>query len=200
MVKTFPWGDIFFLSLRSQVLNATFLNRITNNVGCPVADCAVDLGPNCGSFMSTTLRKTRTHAYYLRPCSVERGPTILLDSPLAAKSSCNANLDGSQANSPNCCTGQYSTPETCPASGVAFYNYFSMQNSLAVFFKTGCLTVWLAELNCPRAMAYAYDQASSTASWTCPSDKKADYTLTFCPWAFCILERRLFPKFLCFDK
>jgi SAM-dependent MidA family methyltransferase len=54
---------MFFLSLPSQVLIATFLNRVTNNVGCHVADCAVDLGPNYGSFMSTVLRKTRAHTY-----------------------------------------------------------------------------------------------------------------------------------------
>lgn len=29
------------------------------------------------------------------------------------------------ANSPNCCTGQYDTPATCPSSGVAYYSYFS---------------------------------------------------------------------------
>ena len=29
------------------------------------------------------------------------------------------------ANSPNCCSGQYNTPATCPSSGVAYYSYFS---------------------------------------------------------------------------
>jgi len=72
-----------------------------------------------------------------------KGPYDSSGFPVGCKSSCNANLDGNQANSPNCCTGQHSTPETCPASGVAFYNYFSMQNSLAVFFLNrvfDCLT------------------------------------------------------------
>ena len=29
------------------------------------------------------------------------------------------------ANSPNCCTGYYSSPSTCPSSGVKYYSYFS---------------------------------------------------------------------------
>ena len=29
------------------------------------------------------------------------------------------------ANSRNCCSGQFSTPQTCPRSGVQYYDYFS---------------------------------------------------------------------------
>ena len=29
------------------------------------------------------------------------------------------------ANSPNCCSGSYNTPQTCSASGVSYYHYFS---------------------------------------------------------------------------
>ena len=29
------------------------------------------------------------------------------------------------ANSPNCCSGQYNTPQTCPSSGVQYYSFFS---------------------------------------------------------------------------
>jgi hypothetical protein len=65
------------------------------------------------------------------------------------------------ANSPNCCSGQFDTPETCPPSGVAFYSYFKD--------------------NCPNAYAYAFDEGSNTALWTCDSGLAADYTLTFCP-------------------
>jgi hypothetical protein len=35
--------------------------------------------------------------------------------------------------------------------------------------------------NCPNAYAYAYDEASQSALFTCPSSKNADYTVTFCP-------------------
>ncbi|KAF9045536.1 thaumatin-like protein [Panaeolus papilionaceus] len=114
---------------------------ITNNKGCPVADCPVDLGPNCPAPL--------------------KGPYDSVGFPVGCKSACAANLDGNQANSPNCCSGQFSTPATCPASNVAYYSYFKN--------------------NCPRSYAYAYDEASKTALWTCPSNLKADYTLTFCP-------------------
>jgi len=33
------WENVLYAPLN--------LNRVTNNVGCPVADCPVDLGPNC---------------------------------------------------------------------------------------------------------------------------------------------------------
>ena len=65
------------------------------------------------------------------------------------------------ADSPNCCSGSYSLPAACPPSGVAFYS----------FYKD----------NCPNAYAYAYDEGSGTALWTCDSGLRADYTLTFCP-------------------
>ncbi|KAG8694130.1 hypothetical protein FRC11_002414, partial [Ceratobasidium sp. 423] len=115
--------------------------RISNNVGCPVAECAVDLGPNCPAPL--------------------KGPYDSSGFPVGCKSACVANLDGNQANSKNCCSGQYSTPATCPPSGVSYYSYF--KNA------------------CPRSYVYAYDESSGTALWTCPASKKADYTLTFCP-------------------
>ncbi|PVG04006.1 thaumatin-like protein [Serendipita vermifera] len=115
--------------------------RISPTQGCPVADCPVDLGPNCPAPL--------------------RGPTDSTGFPLGCRSACEANLSGNPANSPNCCSGQYSTPATCPASGVAYYSYFKN--------------------NCPRSYAYAYDESSGTALWTCPSSKNADYTITFCP-------------------
>ncbi|PAV19208.1 thaumatin [Pyrrhoderma noxium] len=115
--------------------------RITNNVGCPVADCPVDLGPNCPDVL--------------------KGPFDSTGFPLGCKSACEANLDGNQADSANCCSGSHNTPATCPASGVAFYSYFKG--------------------NCPNSYAYAFDESSGTALWTCDSGLNADYTLTFCP-------------------
>ncbi|GAA5847242.1 hypothetical protein JCM3766R1_005556 [Sporobolomyces carnicolor] len=75
--------------------------------------------------------------------------------------SCAANLDGNPTNSRNCCSGSFDRPETCPSSGVAHYK----------FFKDAC----------PDAYAYAYDESSKSALWTCDASKKADYTITFCP-------------------
>jgi hypothetical protein len=34
---------------------------------------------------------------------------------------------------------------------------------------------------CPNAYAYAYDESSNTALWTCDSGLAADFALTFCP-------------------
>ncbi|KAG7094818.1 hypothetical protein E1B28_005631 [Marasmius oreades] len=115
--------------------------RISNNKGCPVAECAKDLGPDCPAPL--------------------KGPFDSTGFPVGCKSSCLANLDGNPQNSANCCTGSHNTPETCPADGVAYYSYFKS--------------------NCPRSYAYAYDERSGTALFTCDSKLRADYTLTFCP-------------------
>ncbi|RXW23227.1 hypothetical protein EST38_g2625 [Candolleomyces aberdarensis] len=115
--------------------------RISNNVGCPVAECATDLGPNCPQAL--------------------KGPFDASGFPVGCKSACFANLDGNPGNSRNCCTGQFSTPATCPASGVAFYDYFKSR--------------------CPRSYVYAYDEGSGTALFRCEANKRADYTITFCP-------------------
>ncbi|KAG8774268.1 hypothetical protein FRC12_002084 [Ceratobasidium sp. 428] len=78
--------------------------RISNSVGCEVAECQVDLGPNC-------------------PVEL-KGPTDASGLVLGCQSACAANLDGNQADSGNCCSGSHSTPETCPPFGVKFYSYF----------------------------------------------------------------------------
>lgn len=77
------------------------------------------------------------------------------------KTACSANLDGHPANSKNCCSGSFSTPGKCPPSGVQYYDYFKS--------------------HCKNSYAYAYDESSKTALWTCPNAKKADYVVTFCP-------------------
>ncbi|KAF5348842.1 hypothetical protein D9756_009712 [Leucocoprinus leucothites] len=78
--------------------------KISNNKGCPVAECPVDLGPDCPAPL--------------------KGPYDSSGFPVGCKSACVANLDGNQGNSPNCCSGSHSTPGTCPSSGVAYYSYF----------------------------------------------------------------------------
>ncbi|KAJ6522760.1 thaumatin [Mycena vulgaris] len=80
--------------------------------------------------------------------------------PVGCKSACVVDaLNGRAADSPNCCSGSHDTPATCPSSGVTDYNYFKS--------------------NCPKAYAYAYDDATSL--FTCPSSSNAAYTVTFCP-------------------
>ncbi|KAI0710079.1 thaumatin-like protein [Earliella scabrosa] len=114
--------------------------RISNNKGCHVADCPVDLGPNCPAQL--------------------KGPFDSTGFPVGCKSACLAGL-GDPVNNPNCCTGSFNNPNTCKASGVAFYSYFKN--------------------NCPNSYAFAYDEPSGTALWTCASNLRADYTVTFCP-------------------
>ncbi|KAH6904590.1 thaumatin [Coprinopsis sp. MPI-PUGE-AT-0042] len=113
---------------------------VKNNVGCPLADCPRDLNPNCPNALKAV---------------DSRGTTV------GCKSACFANLDGNQGNSANCCSGNFSTPDKCPPSGVQYYSYF----------KNGC----------PNSYVYAYDESSNTALFTCASNKRADYTITFCP-------------------
>ncbi|KAF7329988.1 hypothetical protein MKEN_00262800 [Mycena kentingensis (nom. inval.)] len=116
--------------------------RISNNVNCHVADCPVDLGPNCPSEL--------------------KGPFDSSGFPVGCKSACYIDaLAGRAGDSPNCCSGSHNTPATCPPSGVSHYSYFKN--------------------NCPNSYAYAYDESSGTALWTCPASKAAHYTITFCP-------------------
>ncbi|KIJ56348.1 hypothetical protein M422DRAFT_150344 [Sphaerobolus stellatus SS14] len=115
--------------------------RITNNVGCPVADCPIDLGPGCPDPL--------------------KGPFDSTGFPVGCKSACEADLDGNPNDSPNCCSGSFSTPQTCTRFGVEFYDYFKS--------------------NCPNSYAFAFDESSGTALWKCDSSLNADYTLTFCP-------------------
>ncbi|KAJ7741782.1 thaumatin-like protein [Mycena maculata] len=92
----------------------------------------------------------------------QKGPFDKSGFPVGCKSACTVDaLNGRAANSPNCCSGSHNTPATCPASGVTNYHYFKD--------------------NCPNAYAFAYDEPSGTALWSCPSDKNAAYTITFCP-------------------
>ncbi|TBU58546.1 thaumatin-like protein [Dichomitus squalens] len=98
-----------------------------------------------------------------------KGPFDSNGSAVGCKSACDANLDGNPNDSANCCTGSFNSAATCPPSGVQFYSYFKG--------------------NCPDAYAYAFDESSNTALWTCSSGLNADYTLTFCPYVLpdCVL-------------
>ncbi|KAH0586176.1 hypothetical protein H2248_007438 [Termitomyces sp. 'cryptogamus'] len=78
--------------------------KITNNKGCPVADCPVDLVAKCPARL--------------------KGPFNAAGAAVGCQSACKANLDGNPTNSANCCSGKHNTPATCPKSGVQFYSYF----------------------------------------------------------------------------
>ncbi|PCH37375.1 thaumatin-like protein [Wolfiporia cocos MD-104 SS10] len=115
--------------------------EITNNAKCSTAECPADLNSLCPSAL--------------------KGPSNSTGGVVGCQSSCDANLNDDKTNSPDCCTGSYSTAATCPSSGVQYYS----------FFKD----------NCPDSYAYAFDESSGTALWQCDSALNADYTLTFCP-------------------
>jgi hypothetical protein len=75
--------------------------RITNDQGCRVADCPVDLGPNCPSAL--------------------KGPFDGSGFPVGCKSACL--IDPNPTNSAACCSGSHNTPATCPTSGVPYYRF-----------------------------------------------------------------------------
>ncbi|KAJ7846185.1 Osmotin thaumatin-like protein [Mycena leptocephala] len=94
--------------------------------------------------------------------AAQKGPFDSSGFPVGCKSACTVDaLNGNAGDSPNCCSGSHSTAATCPPSGVTNYAYFKN--------------------NCPNAYAYAYDESSGTALWTCPTNLNAAYTITFCP-------------------
>ncbi|XAR72714.1 hypothetical protein NMG60_11019450 [Bertholletia excelsa] len=97
--------------------------------GCAATGCLVDVNAACPPELSVA-RENSTEI-------------------IACKSACLAFDDPKY-----CCSGGYSTPDTCPPSAYSRY------------FKS----------TCPRAYSYAYDDRTST--FTCTG---ADYTIMFCP-------------------
>jgi hypothetical protein len=106
--------------------------------GCPTASCPKDLNPGCPANLQVK----------------DAGGAVV-----GCKSDCQ--VSATPSNSASCCSGDFSTPATCPPSGVPDYEYF----------KQGC----------PDSYVYAYDESSGTALWTCNGSLAADYTITFCP-------------------
>ncbi|GJS42894.1 thaumatin-like protein 1b [Tanacetum coccineum] len=98
--------------------------------GCNITGCFTDLNQNCPS--------------ELRLTGASNG-----DQSVACRSACEAFGDPKY-----CCSGAYSTPQTCSPS------------SYSQYFKTAC----------PTAYSYAYDDGTST--FTCSN---ANYVVTFCP-------------------
>lgn len=130
---------------------------VTPSADCPEASCPFDLDSECPA-------------------------ELVGSSGSGCLSACAANVDGNQQDSANCCSGSHNTADTCPPDGVDYYDYFS---TLAVFYITSIGRVAykyrLTEGNCPNAYAYAYDESSGTALFTCGTSFASDYTLTFCP-------------------
>ena len=98
--------------------------RITNNVGCPVADGSADLS-------EYSHRVTIQYPHSCIPVSPHPdcpaqlgGPADSSGATVGCKSACSANVGGNPQDSPNGCSGSHNTPATCLPSGVAFYSYF----------------------------------------------------------------------------
>nr|ALA44975.1 thaumatin-like protein 13 [Moniliophthora perniciosa] len=115
--------------------------QVTNNAKCQVASCPVDLNASCPPQLRGTPAKDGSNS--------------------VCKSSCLANLDGKQIDSPNCCSGTSNTPDSCTPAGVQFYDFFKGR--------------------CPSVYSYAYDEQSGSALMSCDSTLSASYTITFCP-------------------
>jgi hypothetical protein len=160
--------------------------RIDNTAGCPIPKCAVDLGPNCKfPYYTQPVFRFTYSTFNTGPASL-KGPFDSTGFPVGCKSACLVDaLNGRAANSPNCCSGSFNTPQTCPSSGVQFYSYFSQSNfhssSQFRLHQTIRLIFIICptEQNCPAAYAYAYDDLTSL--FTCPSSANAGYTISFCP-------------------
>ncbi|KAE8542310.1 hypothetical protein D1P53_001084 [Cryptococcus gattii VGV] len=72
---------------------------------------------------------------------------------------CNAGFGQEIYGNRACCTGAYADSTLCVACGVDYYTLFKD--------------------NCNTSYAYAYDEKSGTALWTCSGSP--DYTVEFCP-------------------
>ncbi|KAL3628439.1 hypothetical protein CASFOL_027485 [Castilleja foliolosa] len=102
---------------------------VPDNANCPSTSCPADINPGCPSQLAVT----------------DANGGII-----GCRSACAA------LNEPQyCCTGDFSTPETCPPT------------EYSQIFKN----------QCPEAYSYAYDDETST--FTCPTG--ANYLITFCP-------------------
>ncbi|ORX40766.1 thaumatin family-domain-containing protein [Kockovaella imperatae] len=82
---------------------------------------------------------------------------------LGCLAACNAGFGAETYGNRACCTGSYNDPIMCGICGVDYYSLFKD--------------------NCNMSYAYAYDEKSESALWTCPSSpgSLSDYTIEFCP-------------------
>ncbi|TNY24569.1 thaumatin family-domain-containing protein [Rhodotorula diobovata] len=119
---------------------------LTNSADCPLSNCPYNL---------------------LKVCPEELQKKNVKGKVVGCLTACSK-----WGNEEYCCSGAHSTPETCPASGVKYYD----------FWKRAA----------PLAYAFAYDEASGTALFTCT--KQADWTITFCPDASLFATTALLPN------
>lgn len=135
--------------------------EVTNDAGCPVSACSVDLNQDCP----------------------EEAMTVYSDSSNTTKIGCYTDC-GAFGLDQYCCAGANNLPSTCPGSGIPHFAYFHSVRAPSVFvhrpylFRTAELTRIFSQ-NCPTSYAYAYDD--SNALFTCDMSKAANFVITFCP-------------------
>jgi hypothetical protein len=146
--------------------------RIDNTAGCPVYVASfrrVSFRPTSRAAPTASSTSARTARLHCRVRSTPRA--IHWDASRRAKSTRTRRTAQTAAAAPT-------TPRrpVLPrmSSTTAISVRLELCNlSLALMRRT--------ESSCPNAYAYAYDESSGSALWTCDSTLAADYILTFCP-------------------
>ena len=94
-----------------------------NGARCTPAECVSNILETCAKSPRPSL------FFMLTRHRIHPGPPEIRvtagDETVGCMGSCYARLDGSPANSSNCCSGSFSTPDMCTASGVKYYTYYS---------------------------------------------------------------------------
>lgn len=86
---------------------------------CSTASCPVDLNPNCEPMNACLFIQLTTHIASLGPAEIA-GPTDSTGANAGCKSACEANLDGNQADSANCCSGSHVCTTRFTPNGITY--------------------------------------------------------------------------------
>ncbi|KAF7293942.1 hypothetical protein MKEN_01457700 [Mycena kentingensis (nom. inval.)] len=177
--------------------------RITNNAGCPNPDCPVDLGPICPSDLKGPYDSAGFPVGCKSACLVDALAGKAGDSPNCCSGRYVLSLPPFLPRfmtAPLTLT-QPQRARDLPALrrlALRFLQYVAVLPSPSLPFSPSpaprspppvprsppSLQHRLTpppEGNCPNSYAYAYDESSGTALWTCPASKSAEWTITFCP-------------------
>ncbi|GAA5993739.1 hypothetical protein JCM5350_004813 [Sporobolomyces pararoseus] len=130
---------------------------VTNDADCPLSNCPYDLRTSCPDDLQY---------------KNSEGKVV----------GCLTDCGAHQSNEEYCCFGAHQLPEQCPSSAIP--NYPWQDPALVLFPGTIPLTYfgisnYRWKKNCPIAYAYAYDESSGTALFTCT--KQVNWMITFCP-------------------
>ena len=174
-----PLARLISSSAVSLVQGFNLPLEITNTAGCPVASCPVDLGPNCQypfHLHTCTKRRSTLPLNFVQVPMHSRVRSTLLDTLWGAR----VTVKSIPTRPTHRAVAQALTALRTPARILqSFIIHTSVRPSGSPV--KACRVTPCPESNCPDAYAYAYDESSGTALWTCPTSSNADYTITFCP-------------------